>query len=129
MFENFEFYLQRKMKRLLLKPFTYWPAYQMGIIDENGNKLREPKTADERHRYNVFDELIRRMIKLFMKYTPSAKSLYRFKMFKEFLNDGFVKSLDESKQSHTKVDYYLITEEWCKEYYKRSVKNGSSNSN
>ena len=51
-FENFEFYLKKKMKRVLMKPFKYWPAHQMGIIDEKGNKLREPDSSEKFH-YNI----------------------------------------------------------------------------
>ncbi len=94
MFESFELYLQRKMKLLLLKPFHYWRAYQLGIIDENGNKLREPNSS-EREVYNVFDELIRKIKITFMKYVPN-KGIIRHKVFKEFLTDGFIEALDES---------------------------------
>lgn len=117
MFDHFEFYLQRKMKRLLLRPFPYWRAYRLGIIDKRGKKLREPFPS-ERQLYNVFDELIRRIIRLFMKYTPQARGLARFKMFKEFLNEGFIKSLNENK-GENKQDYLILTEEWIKEYIKR----------
>lgn len=118
MWENFEYYLQRKMRRMLLKPFRYWYAFTMGIIDEDGNKLREPETADEKRRYNVFDELIRRIIKLFMKYTPNAKGMARFKMFKEFLADGFIKVLDEQNGDNIS-NAELEAEYWVKCYIER----------
>lgn len=118
MWENFEYYLQRKMRRKLLKPFRYWYAFTMGIIDVNGNKLREPETADEKRRYNIFDELIRRIIKLFMKYTPSARGMARFKMFKEFLADGFVKVLDEQHGDNIS-NAELEAEYWVKCYIER----------
>lgn len=98
MFESFELYLQRKMKLLLLKPFHYWRAYAIGIIDENGNKLREPE-GSEKEIYNVFDELIRRIKVTFMKYVPN-KGIIRHKVFKEFLKDGFIEALDESCNSN-----------------------------
>ena len=103
MFESFEFYLQKKFKKLLLKPFSYWKAYNVGIIDRDGNKLREPKPGTEKHDYNVFDELARRIIKLFQKYTPSARGMQRYKMFKEFLADGFIEALDE--ENHLSEKY------------------------
>lgn len=96
MFESFEMYLQRKMKLLLLKPFHYWRAFTLGIIDENGNKLREPE-GSEKEIYNVFDELIRRIKVTFMKYVPN-KGIIRHKVFKEFLKDGFIQVLDESNE-------------------------------
>lgn len=92
-FENFEFYLKKKMKRVLLKPFVYWPAYQMGIIDEKGNKIREPEIGEKFH-YNIFDELLRRIRVLFDLYVPSAGTK-RFKVFKSFIEDGFIDAVDE----------------------------------
>lgn len=121
MFQSFDIYLKRKMKRLLFKPFRYWYAFTIGIIDERGNKLREPQSADERRRYNTFDELIRRIIVLFMKYTPNARGLARFKMFKEFLNDGFLNVLGESKTEQSLIE----TEYWIRTYLEE--KNDNSN--
>jgi len=95
--ESFEFYLQKKMKRLLLKPFSYWPAYAMGIINDKGEKLRNPTTS-EASQYNVFDELIRRIKVTFMKYVPN-KGIIRHVVFKEFLKDGFIQALDEEKMN------------------------------
>lgn len=95
--ESFEFYLQKKMKRLLLKPFSYWPAYAMGIINDKGEKLRNPTTS-EASQYNVFDELIRRIKVTFMKYVPN-KGIIRHVVFKEFLKDGFIQTLDEEKMN------------------------------
>lgn len=93
--ESFEFYLQKKFKKLLLKPFNHWWAYGVGIIDSEGKKLREPRRGIESQNFNVFDELARRIILLFQKYTPTARGLQRYKMFKEFLSDGFMQALDE----------------------------------
>ena len=109
MFPSFDNYLKEKMKRLLFKPFRYWCAFTLGIIDEHGNKLREPETAEERRRYNTFDELIRKIIVLFIKYTANAQGLLRFKMFKEFLEDGFLNVLNESKteQSLVEAEYWI----------------------
>jgi hypothetical protein len=123
-FESFEFYLQKKMKRLLLKPFKYWRAYTLGIIDAEGNKLREPQTPTEKQEYNVFDELIRRIRVYFYKYVPS-KGLVRFKILKEFLKDGFIEALDEDIQfnavledkQYDKIETFII--DWLNKYSKR----------
>lgn len=94
-FESFEYYLKRKMRTLLLKPFRYWKAYHLGIIDENGEKLREPKDSEEQY-YNIFDELIRRIKYYLYKYVPN-KGFARYELMKKFVEGGFIEELDEEK--------------------------------
>lgn len=94
MWESFEIYLQKKMKKLLLKPFKYWRAYNLGIIDADGKKIREPASPTEKQLYNVFDELVRRIKTLFLKYVPN-KGVARYQVFREFLKGGFIEVLDE----------------------------------
>lgn len=98
-YESFEIYLKLKMRRLLLKPYVYWPAYRYGIIDEKGYKLREPK-PEEKPFYTIFDELLRRIRVMFDKYVPGAGTK-RYKVFKEFMADGFLEVIDEEY-------YYLM---------------------
>lgn len=93
-YESFEYYLKTKMKRLMLRPFKYWRAYSVGIIDENGEKLREP-TSEEKQWYNVFDELIRRIKYFLYKYT-SNKGFARYELMRQFIK-GFIDRVDESK--------------------------------
>lgn len=93
-YESFEYYLKTKMKRLMLRPFKYWRAYSVGIIDENGEKLREP-TTEEKQWYNVFDELIRRIKYFLYKYTPN-KGFARYELMRHFIK-GFIDRVDESK--------------------------------
>ncbi|MBO7043564.1 hypothetical protein J6W34_03345 [bacterium] len=93
-YESFEYYLKTKMKRLMLRPFKYWRAYSVGIIDENGEKLREP-TSEEKQWYNVFDELIRRIKYFLYKYTPN-KGFVRYELMRQFIK-GFIDKVDESK--------------------------------
>lgn len=123
--ESFEFYLQKKMKRLLLKPFSYWPAYAMGIINDKGEKLRNP-TISEASQYNVFDELIRRIKVTFMKYVPN-KGIIRHVVFKEFLKDGFIQALDEEKMNSfetvqesvgcSNIEGYILN--WLNNFYNK----------
>lgn len=111
-FESFEFYLKRKMKLLLLKPFRYWRAYQLGIIDENGEKLREPKDSETQY-YNVFDELIRRIKYYLYKYVPN-KGFARYELMKKFVEGGFIDELDEElsnnitvTEENNRIVYYI----------------------
>lgn len=96
--ESFELILKQKMKRLMLRPFKYWKAYQAGIINKDGELLRKP-TSNEKQWYTVFEELIRRIKYFFLKYVPN-KGFARYKLMKEFM-DGFV--YDEKKYEHLLV--------------------------
>jgi len=107
MWESFEFYLQKKMKKLLLKPFSYWRAYQMGIIDKDGKILRNPETPTEKQIFNVFDRLILKIKVVFYKYIPN-KGIIRHIVFREFLKDGLIEALDEECQFQTRG---IVTEE------------------
>lgn len=53
--------------RLLTTPWKKTNAYKHGLIDENGNRIREPETSDERGVYNVFHRLVFNIKKLINK--------------------------------------------------------------
>lgn len=56
--------------RRLVTPFEKWPAYEYGIIDENGNILRKRKdlkTIKERDAWGKFDVMILKLKKLLAK--------------------------------------------------------------
>lgn len=57
--------------RELKKDFTQFPAYKLGIIDENGNKLKNPITEQEQ---STFTPFVRTIIKL-KKYLGSKIEL------------------------------------------------------
>jgi hypothetical protein len=44
-------------KRLTL-PIKEWEAFKLGIIDEEGKKIRDPKGSKERDAYTLLDKLI-----------------------------------------------------------------------
>lgn len=48
-----------RMIRLLRKPFTEWSAYKLGIIDGQGEVLRNPKTPEEKEAYSPFHRSVR----------------------------------------------------------------------
>jgi hypothetical protein len=113
MFEGLEYYLRRKLKLLLLRPFSYWRAYGLGIIDDKGNLLRSPR-SDEKDVFNVFDNLIRKIKQLFLKYVPN-KGIVRHVVFKSFLEDDIVKYLDESVITEgIDTDFMVRVEDWLK---------------
>jgi hypothetical protein len=44
--------------RLLTKDWTDMKAYEMGLVDENGKKLRSPETPEEKNQYTLFHRLV-----------------------------------------------------------------------
>lgn len=57
--KNMDLTYSMRMIRLLRKPFTEWTAYKLGIIDGQGEVLRNPKTKEELEAYSPFHRSIR----------------------------------------------------------------------
>lgn len=60
----------------LVTPFNEWPAYKLGIIDENGNILRKRndlRTIKERDAFGIFDVMILKLKKL-LEQVPGGRS-------------------------------------------------------
>ena len=69
-------YATYKFLKRLTTPFEQWEAYQLGIIDENGNikiKARDRKTVDLKRGLPKFDLLVLKIKKLLEK-VPGGKS-------------------------------------------------------
>lgn len=68
------------------KPFERWEAYRLGLIDAQGNLLKQPKNKDEKNALTPLDEVIRKIKKLIpMKlwYLLAATYIFRGFLFKE----------------------------------------------
>jgi uncharacterized protein YdaL len=61
-------YMAYKTVRLLKMKWTNWEAYKLGLIDDKGNKLREPITTDENAALNPMYNLLRKVKKVLEKY-------------------------------------------------------------
>lgn len=59
-----ESFLENFFIKEIFRPITEFRAYKLGIIDENGNKLKEPVTEEERQAF-----------------TPAAKTLIKVKRY------------------------------------------------
>lgn len=59
--------------RLLTTDFKDTNAYKMGLIDEEGKKIRPPTTSDEKSSYNAFHRLVFNIKKLMAK-APGGSS-------------------------------------------------------
>jgi len=60
---------------LLAKPFSEWDAFKYGLIDEKGNKLREPENRPERDSLGPLKNFVRRIKRLLIKVVPDSRLL------------------------------------------------------
>lgn len=60
---------------LLSKDFKKWEAYKLGIINDKGEILRKPKTKEEKNSLDSFENLVRKLKIILLKFVPSAKYL------------------------------------------------------
>ena len=61
--------------RLLTTPWEEMGAYKLGIIDENGKKIKKPTTSAEKEVYNTFHRLVFSIKRLINK-IPGGKSKF-----------------------------------------------------
>lgn len=67
------YYIAKK----LIKPFEEWDAYKLGIIDKDGNKIKEPKTFEEKKAWSLLDRLICKLKKIIEKFLGKSRlSMY-----------------------------------------------------
>ena len=82
--------------RLLTTPFDKTKAFELGLIDERGKKLKKPETKDEKGAYNTFHRLVFNIKKLIpgKKIGSYAAALYLMK--EKYGVNNFDKILRES---------------------------------
>lgn len=57
--KNMDLTYSVRMIRLLKKPWTEWTAYKLGIIDGQGEVVKNPKTKEELEAYSPFHRSVR----------------------------------------------------------------------
>ena len=60
---------------LLMKDFKTWKAYEVGLIDDKGNLLKDPTTQEEKRALGSLEDLVRKIKKIMLKIMPSNKYL------------------------------------------------------
>ena len=68
-----DFFYALRFLRLLTTPWKKTTAYELGIVDENGKKLKRPETSEEKGAYNTFHKLVFNLKRLLNK-VPLGKS-------------------------------------------------------
>lgn len=64
-----------KFANLMRLPFSKWDAYRVGIIDNQGNVLRQPETDGEYRFFGAFENLVRKIKKAIVKYVGNGSML------------------------------------------------------
>lgn len=57
-----------RIAKALVRPIKKWDAFKMGIIDEEGNKVRDPETNEEKDAYTLLDRFILKVKRLIGKH-------------------------------------------------------------
>lgn len=92
-----------RLSRLLHLPFRRWKAYELGIIDINGNKLKDAETSYEKSNWTMFHVTIRNIKRMIHK-VPGGQSLLDYgasyllliELQKEYgLSDEFLEQIGE----------------------------------
>lgn len=103
-----QYYFAYQFIKYLVKDFRKWRAYEVGLIDEDGQKIRDPETNEEEETMAPFFNLIRKTKRLIAK-APGGRSLLGsvlaagFLLKEEFDLDGvhIIESLfEEAKKQH-----------------------------
>jgi hypothetical protein len=87
---------------LLTTPWESTNAFKLGLIDDQGDKIKKPKTSEEKSAYNTFHRLVFNIKKLINK-VPGGKSkiasyasaLYLIKENAELSDEAIEKIIDE----------------------------------
>jgi len=92
---------------LLSKPFKDWKAYKLGLIDLKGKKIKEPQTSEEKKALGMFENLVRKIKSIIMKFLPSSNYL-QFVLAAYLLKENVS---DEENEAKKAIDEVLTEEE------------------
>tara|TARA_B100000900_G_scaffold416272_1_gene450875 strand:+ start:12871 stop:13695 length:825 start_codon:yes stop_codon:yes gene_type:complete len=103
------------LKRLVT-PFNETKAYELGIIDERGKKLKSPKSTEELNAYSTFERLVFN-IKKIIERLPGGKSKLASYAAALFL----IKEHDNTKEHYSEKELVEALEENMS-YIKKNTK-------
>lgn len=93
-----------------IKPFKKWKAYAHGLIDEKGNILKPPKTAEEKNAFTPLDNVIlriKRLIPARLGYLLTAAYIFKGFMTRKFTqvesNERIIKKNIHLEEARKKV--------------------------
>jgi hypothetical protein len=91
----------------LTKPWAEWDACQLGIIDDQGNKLKTPVTSEEREAWTVLDRFVCNVKRIMSKFI--GQSRLAFMLSAAYLLKDSVKYYVNSHQTILKEDLTNLT--------------------
>ena len=66
-------FISLKFVQLLSRPFKKWKAYEFGLIDKKGVKIRDAETKDEKKEFASWMNIIRKIKILLNKFAPGGR--------------------------------------------------------
>lgn len=73
--------IMMRILKMLVTPFNKSDAYKLGIVDENGNKIKSPSTSDERDAYNYLTKFVFNIKKLLNRRNQKTDTKMAHAMF------------------------------------------------
>lgn len=116
-----DIYYTFRFLKLLVTPWDKTDAYKLGLVDENGKKLKSPQTGEEKDAYTIFFRLVFNLKRLLnklpfgkTKLASYAAALWLIKeksdLSQEALIEGFNKYI---KQTNFELDNTISeSKEW-----------------
>lgn len=89
MFDQFYAY---KFIRLLTKPYTDLPAFQLGLIDVSGNKLKRAETLEEKRAIDPFTRIVLKIRKLIERVPFGQSSIFKYAVMLQMLKEEVEKT-------------------------------------
>ena len=126
-----DLYFVYKFAKFIAMEWTDWPAYKLGIIDDEGNVIKRKREGmEERANYTLFHRLLRKLKQL-LERVPGmkgklGKAVAAYFLFKEgmekhgadgkLLDEGFIDyindnmTMKESMQIKTLMNQHILLE-------------------
>lgn len=86
--DGLSIFIAIKFVSQLAKPFDEWKAYEMGLIDIDGNKIKEPKTPEEKKQFSSWLNLIRNLKRMLVKLPGGRSQIASLAVAFMMLKDG-----------------------------------------
>ena len=104
---------------LLAKPFKNWKAFKMGLIDEKGNKIKEPKTPNEKESLSGIKDFVRKVKRLLIKVIPDSRllgfliTLFLLKRESESVEISEARQILENNLTKKEIDDMVVILKSC----------------
>ncbi len=110
-----DLFVTYRFVKLLVTPFEKTEAYKLGIIDKDGNRIKEKgtnkattlRTIDEKNAYTVLHKLVFNIKKIFQKVPGLRTKLGTYASALFLLKDTFKESVDDPQMFEKEFMKYL----------------------